>query len=80
MRVPESQGIHMADTKKPVEKPEKTVEEMFKSTVRNLLKTPPKLERFNKKKAATKAAPESKDQSRTDNLKIAKRGGESHRA
>ena len=29
MRVPESQGIHMADTKKPVEKPEKTVEEMF---------------------------------------------------
>ena len=70
----------MAATKKPVEKPGKIVEEPFESTVRNLLKAPPKLERFEKKRAAVKAAPESKDQSRTDNLKIPKRGGEGLRA
>lgn len=51
----------MAAKKKSVEKPEKTVEESFESTVRNLLKTPPKLERFEKKRADPKneASPKS---------------------
>jgi hypothetical protein len=53
----------MATKKKSVEKPEKTIDESFVSTVQNLLKTPPKLERFEKRKAATKAAPQSKDPS-----------------
>ncbi len=71
----------MTHANKHVKKPEKTVAESFESTIRNMLKTPPKLERFEKKKAATKAAPQSKeDPSDKGNPKIAKRGGESHRA
>ncbi len=54
MRVWESREFDMAATKKSVEKPEKDVAELFESTVRNLLNTPPKLERFEKKRADPK--------------------------